>query len=47
MKSNFLEIKELNKKFGPINALKNVTLNINKPVAFKHFQEEFISHNLF
>ena len=30
MKSNFLEIKELNKKFGPINALKNVSLNISK-----------------
>ena len=30
MKSNFLEIKELNKKFGPINALKNVSLNISQ-----------------
>ena len=30
MKSNFLEIKELNKNFGPINALKNVSLNISQ-----------------
>ena len=30
MKSNFLEIKELNKKFGPIDALKNVSLNISQ-----------------
>ena len=30
MKSIFLEIKELNKKFGPINALKNVSLNISQ-----------------
>ena len=30
MKSNFLEIKELNKKFGSINALKNVSLNISQ-----------------
>ena len=30
MKSNFIEIKELNKKFGSINALKNVSLNISQ-----------------
>ena len=30
MTSNFLEINNLNKKFGNINALKNVSLNVSK-----------------
>ena len=30
MTSNFLEINNLNKKFGDINALKNVSLNVQK-----------------
>ena len=30
MKPNFLEIIDINKKFGNINALKNVSLNVSK-----------------
>ena len=30
MTSNFLEINKINKKFGSINALKNVSLNVSK-----------------
>ena len=30
MKTNFLEIIDINKKFGNINALKNVSLNVSK-----------------
>ena len=30
MKPNFLEVIDINKKFGNINALKNVSLNVSK-----------------
>ena len=40
MTSNFLEINNLNKKFGNINALKNVSLNVSKGEVIMKVLEE-------